>query len=67
MTRNLITLERAIHLRLHLNTFITYSLLRQVHSLFQSDFSTKCHLGSFYNILLFPQGRPVDHWICICD
>jgi hypothetical protein len=41
---------------------ITYSVLRQVHSLFQSEFSTVCNQMlplSIFSILFFPEHNPV--------
>jgi hypothetical protein len=46
--------------------FITQSVLRQAHSLFQSEFSSECDqvlLLAVDSILSFPQGRPVDAYV----
>jgi hypothetical protein len=46
--------------------FIPQSLLRQVHSLLQSEFSTHCHLVlllSIYSILSFSEGHPVAAYV----
>ena len=44
-------------------SFIVYSVLRQVSSVFQSEFFTECDLVlpiSMYGILFFPQGHTVS-------
>jgi hypothetical protein len=53
------TCEKQIFIRL----FMLQSVLRQVHSLFQSEFSTECDLVPISSIPSFPQGHLVAAYI----
>jgi hypothetical protein len=47
-------------------TIITYSVLRQVHCLFQSDFSSECdpvRLLPIYSILSIPHSHPAAAYV----